>query len=364
MAKPPSNLIERNVPTQLDPADLEAEIELEVPGSFEPKQAGDIEGDPNIEIEVEEDGGVVVDFDPAATLNENKDENFFENLAENLSNEELSRLGNDLLAEYDANKSSRQEWEDAFTNGLELLGFSYSERSEPFRGATGVTHPLLSEAAVQFQAQAFNELLPPGGPVRTTVMGSLTSDKQNQAQRVKDFMNYYITCVMEEYTPEFDQMLFYLPLAGSTFKKVYYDESLGMAVSNFVPADNLIVPYEANDLETCPNITHVVKINLNELRKKQLSGFYLDIPVLPQQGAGSDLSSELDQLKGMEPSQIDYDCTLLECHVDLDLDGYQEMGEDGEPTGIKIPYIVTISQDNGQSHSIRRNYKEEDSLRK
>ena len=364
MAKPPINLIERNVPSQLDPADLEAEIELEVPGSFEPKQAGDIEGDPNIEIEVEEDGGVVVDFDPAATLNENKDENFFENLAENLSNEELSRLGNDLLAEYDANKSSRQEWEDAFTNGLELLGFSYSERSEPFRGATGVTHPLLSEAAVQFQAQAFNELLPPGGPVRTTVMGSLTSDKQNQAQRVKDFMNYYITCVMEEYTPEFDQMLFYLPLAGSTFKKVYYDESLGRAVSNFVPADNLIVPYEANDLETCPNITHVVKINLNELRKKQLSGFYLDIPVLPQQGAGSDLSSELDQLKGMEPSQIDYDCTLLECHVDLDLDGYQEMGEDGEPTGIKIPYIVTISQDNGQILSIRRNYKEEDSLRK
>ena len=217
MAKPPINLIERNVPSQLDPADLEAEIELEVPVSFEPKQAGDIEGDPNIEIEVEEDGGVVVDFDPAATLNENKDENFFENLAENLSNEELSRLGNDLLAEYDANKSSRQEWEDAFTNGLELLGFSYSERSEPFRGATGVTHPPLSEAAVQFQAQAFNELLPPGGPVRTTVMGSLTSDKQNQAQRVKDFMNYYITCVMEEYTPEFDQMLFYLPLAGSTF---------------------------------------------------------------------------------------------------------------------------------------------------
>ena len=195
-------------------------------------------------------------------------------------------------------------------------------------------------------------------------MGSLTSDKQNQAQRVKDFMNYYITCVMVEYTPEFDQMLFYLPLAGSTFKKVYYDESLGRAVSNFVPADNLIVPYEANDLETCPNITHVVKINLNELRKKQLSGFYLDIPVLPQQGAGSDLSSELDQLKGMEPSQIDYDCTLLECHVDLDLDGYQEMGEDGEPTGIKIPYIVTISQDNGQILSIRRNYKEEDSLRK
>ena len=363
MAKPPINLIERNVPSQIDPADLEAEIELEVPGSFEQKQVGDIEGS-EIAIEMEDDGGAVIDFDPTLTAAENRPEDFFENLAETMSDRELGRLAGDLTAEYDANKSGRQDWEDAFSNGLELLGFSYDERSEPFRGATGVTHPLLAEAAVQFQAQAFNELLPAGGPVRTTIVGTPDAEKEDQSQRVKEFMNYYITNVMEEYTPEFDQMLFYLPLAGSTFKKVYYDGSLGRVVSKFVPAENLIVPYEANDLETCPNITHVVKINLNELRKQQVSGFYLDIPVLPQQSETGGLNSELDKLSGVEPSLIDYDCTLLECHVDLDLEGFEDAGEDGEPTGIKIPYIVTISQDNGQVLSIRRNYAEDDPQKK
>ena len=363
MAKPPINLIERNVPSQIDPADLEAEIELEVPGSFEQKQVGDIEGS-EIAIEMEDDGGAVIDFDPTLTAAENRPEDFFENLAETMSDRELGRLAGDLTAEYDANKSGRQDWEDAFSNGLELLGFSYDERSEPFRGATGVTHPLLAEAAVQFQAQAFNELLPAGGPVRTTIVGTPNAEKEDQSQRVKEFMNYYITNVMEEYTPEFDQMLFYLPLAGSTFKKVYYDGSLGRVVSKFVPAENLIVPYEANDLETCPNITHVVKINLNELRKQQVSGFYLDIPVLPQQSETGGLNSELDKLSGVEPSLIDYDCTLLECHVDLDLEGFEDAGEDGEPTGIKIPYIVTISQDNGQVLSIRRNYAEDDPQKK
>ena len=363
MAKPPINLIERNVPSQIDPADLEAEIELEVPGSFEQKQVGDIEGS-EIAIEMEDDGGAVIDFDPTLTAAENRPEDFFENLAETMSDRELGRLAGDLTAEYDANKSGRQDWEDAFSNGLELLGFSYDERSEPFRGATGVTHPLLAEAAVQFQAQAFNELLPAGGPVRTTIVGTPNAEKEDQSQRVKEFMNYYITNVMEEYTPEFDQMLFYLPLAGSTFKKVYYDGSLGRVVSKFVPEENLIVPYEANDLETCPNITHVVKINLNELRKQQVSGFYLDIPVLPQQSETGGLNSELDKLSGVEPSLIDYDCTLLECHVDLDLEGFEDAGEDGEPTGIKIPYIVTISQDNGQVLSIRRNYAEDDPQKK
>jgi len=363
MAKPPINLIERNVPSQIDPADLEAEIELEVPGSFEPKQAGDIEGS-EIAIEMEDDGGAIIDFDPTLTAAENRPEDFFENLAETMSDRELGRLGGELISEYEGNRSSRKDWEDAFANGLELLGFSYDERSEPFRGATGVTHPLLAEAAVQFQAQAFNEMLPAGGPVRTTIVGTADAEKEDQSQRVKEFMNYYITNVMEEYTPEFDQMLFYLPLAGSTFKKVYYDGALDRAVSKFVPAENLIVPYEANDLETCPNITHVVKINLNELRKQQISGFYLDIPVLPQQEKSSNLAEEIDQLSGIEPSQIDYDCTLLECHVDLDLEGFEDAGEDGEPTGIKIPYIVTISQDNGQVLSIRRNYAEDDPQKK
>tara|TARA_R100001480_G_scaffold79868_3_gene89280 strand:+ start:2190 stop:4601 length:2412 start_codon:yes stop_codon:yes gene_type:complete len=350
--------MDRNVPAQLDPEDLEAEIELELPGSMEPKEVGEIE------VEMEDDGGAVIDFDPVATAAESAPQDFYSNLAESMSNQELSRLAGELMSEYEANKSSRQEWEDAFANGLELLGFNYSERSEPFNGATGVTHPLLAEAAVQFQAQAFNELLPAGGPVRTSIVGATTRQTEDQSQRVKDFMNYYITNVMEEYTPEFDQMLFYLPLAGSTFKKVYYDGALDRAVSKFVPAENLIVPYEANDLETCPNITHVVKINLNELRKQQVSGFYLDIPVLPQQGGSSSLSQEINELSGMEPSQIDYDCTLLECHVDLDLDGYEDVGKDGEPTGIKIPYIVTISQDNGEILAIRRNYAEADPQKK
>jgi len=358
MAKPPISLMDRNVPAQLDPEDLEAEIELELPGSMEPKEVGEIE------VEMEDDGGAVIDFDPVATAAESAPQDFYSNLAESMSNQELSRLAGELMSEYEANKSSRQEWEDAFANGLELLGFNYSERSEPFNGATGVTHPLLAEAAVQFQAQAFNELLPAGGPVRTSIVGATTRQTEDQSQRVKDFMNYYITNVMEEYTPEFDQMLFYLPLAGSTFKKVYYDGALDRAVSKFVPAENLIVPYEANDLETCPNITHVVKINLNELRKQQVSGFYLDIPVLPQQGGSSSLSQEINELSGMEPSQIDYDCTLLECHVDLDLDGYEDVGKDGEPTGIKIPYIVTISQDNGEILAIRRNYAEADPQKK
>jgi len=268
------------------------------------------------------------------------------------------------LGEFDANKASRQDWEDAYANGLELLGFSYEERTEPFRGASGVTHPLLAEAATQFQAQAFNELLPPSGPVRTVVMGKETPEKMDQAQRVKQFMNYYLTNVMEEYTPDMDQMLFYLPLAGSTFKKTYFDEALNRAVSKFVPVENLVVPYETADLETCPNITQVVRMSLNDLRKNQISGFYLDIEVLPAQQDITSVLEETNRIEGVEPSQIDYDCTLLECHVDLDLEGYEDMNEDGEPTGIKVPYVVTLSQDNGQVLAIRRNYDEDDEARK
>jgi hypothetical protein len=280
-----------------------------------------------------------------------------------MDDRELGSVANDLMEQYQANKSSRHDWEEAYSKGLELLGFNYEERTQPFRGATGVTHPLLAEAAVQFQAQAFNELLPSDGPVRTTVMGSQTHSKEEQAQRVRDFMNYYITNVMEEYTPEFDQMLFYLPLAGSTFKKVYFDDALGRPVSKFVPAENLVVPYDANDLETCPNITNVVRMSLNDLRKQQVAGFYRDIPVLPSQAHADSLTDEEDYLSGIQPSNIEYDCTLLECHVDLDLPGYEEKDEDDEETGIKVPYIVTISEDNGQVLSIRRNYGEDDPLK-
>ena len=348
------------VPSQLDEEELRAEVEIELPGAMDADIVSITEGmeTPEIEITMEEDGGVEVDFDPQDQRGMNDD--FYANLAEEMPDRELGRIASELSSEFDANKASRQEWEDAYANGLELLGFNYNERSEPFRGASGVTHPILAEAATQFQAQAFNELLPAGGPIRAVVLGSETPDKTAQAQRVSQFMNYYMTCVMEEYTPELDQMLFYLPLAGSTFKKVYYDETLARAVSKFVPAENLVVPYETSDLETCPNITQVIRMSLNDLRKKQVAGFYIDMPVIPAQGDSDAISSELERIDGVSASQIDYDCTLLECHVDLDLEGYEDKDEEGEPTGIKIPYVVTISQDNGQILSIRRNYREDD----
>ena len=363
--EPIGSLMDNNVPSQLDEDDLRAEIEVELPGSQYDDNLvlldGETEGSP-IEIEMGDDGSVVVDFDPQDQRGESDD--FYANLAEEMPDRELSRVASDLLAEYEANRSGRQEWEDAYSEGLELLGFTYEDRTEPFKGASGVTHPLLAEAATQFQAQAFNELLPAGGPVRTIVMGDESSSKAQQSRRVRNFMNYYITNVMEEYTPELDQMLFYLPLAGSTFKKVYYDENLGRAVSKFVPAENLVVPYDTADLDTCPHITQVLRMPLNDLRKRQVSGFYLDIPVLPGQEDMSEVQEEMDRIDGMSPSSIDYDCTLLECHVDLDLDGYEDLDEDGEPTGIKIPYVVTLSTDSNQVLSIRRNYYEDDELKK
>ncbi len=360
MARAPiGGLMDTNVPSQLDEDDLSAELELEIPDSRETPLM--LEGEEEIEIVTEEDGGVLVDFDPSE---EKEDMGFSENLAEGMDDRELGAISSELMGEFDANKAGRQEWEDAYTDGLELLGFNYEERTEPFRGASGVTHPLLAEAATQFQAQAFNELLPSSGPVRTAILGDETREKQDQASRVRNFMNYYITTVMEDYTPDMDQMLFYLPLAGSTFKKVYYDEVLGRAVSKFVPAEHLVVPYETSDLDTCSNIAHVIRMNLNDLRKQQLAGIYRDIPVIPQQSESDEVQGELNRITGFEPSSVDYDCTLIEFHADLDLDGFEDMDEDGEPTGIKVPYIVTISQDNGQILSIRRNYREDDELKR
>jgi hypothetical protein len=356
-------LMDTNVPSQLDEDDLRAELEIEIPDSGTDMSLYAVGDDiPEIEIVEEDDGSVLVDFDPEDMRGDGDD--FYGNLAEEIPDRELSRIAGDLLSEFDANKSGRQEWEDAYTNGLDLLGFNYTERTQPFRGASGVTHPLLAEAATQFQAQAFNELLPASGPVKTHVMGKETRDKQDQAKRVRQFMNYYIMNVMDDYTPDMDQMLFYLPLAGSTFKKTYFDETMDRAVSKFVPAQNLVVPYDTSDLDTCPNISQVVRMDLNDLRKKQYAGIYLDIDVIPAQGEMSDVDSEINRIDGVEPSQIDYDCTLLECHVDLDLEGYEDVDDEGEPTGIKIPYIVTISQDNGKVLSIRRNFLEDDATQK
>ena len=358
------SLMDNNVPAQLDEDDLKAEMEIELPDSQNDVMAMiGAEDVGEIEISETDDGGVEVDFDPQDQRGEDMD--FYANLAEEMPDRELQRIAGDLLSEYDANKASRQDWEDAYSSGLELLGFNYEERTQPFRGSSGVTHPLLAEAATQFQAQAFNELLPSSGPVRTVVMGQETRAKAAQSQRVRQFMNYYITNVMEDYTPDMDQMLFYLPLAGSTFKKTYYDEALGRAVSKFVPAENLVVPYETSDLETCPNITQVVRMSLNDLRKRQLAGIYLDdVDVIPAQREVTGVEGEIDRIDGIQPGTIDYDCTILECHVDLDLEGYEELDEDGEPTGIRVPYIVTLSMDNGQVLSVRRNWNEDDALKK
>jgi hypothetical protein len=357
------SLMDNNVPSQLDEADLEAELEIEIPDSQSPLVSlSEIEGEPTIEIILEEDGGATVDFDP--TDDRGTSDDFYANLAEEIPDRDLGAISSNLLEQFDANKAGRHDWEDAYANGLELLGFNYEEREQPFRGSSGVTHPLLAEAATQFQAQAFNELLPSRGPVKTEVMGEETLEKKDQARRVQQFMNYYITSVMEDYTPDMDQMLFYLPLAGSTFKKIYYDEAMGRCVSRFVPAENLVVPYETSDLDTCENITQVVRMSLNDLKKKQLAGQYRDIEVLPAQGSIDEVRKELDYVDGVEPSNYDYDCTVLEVHANLDLEGYEDVDEDGEPTGIKIPYIVTISEDNGQILSIRRNYAENDELKK
>ena len=363
--KPTSNggLVDRNVPSQVDMDDLEAEVSLEIPDLINVVDADILAADVGeIEITTEDDGGVTVDFEPIDVVMAGGE--FDDNLVDQISDRELQAIANDLLSQFDANKSGRQEWEDAYAEGLELLGFTYEERTQPFRGSSGVTHPLLAEAATQFQAQAFNELLPASGPVRTVVMGKETRSKADQARRVKTFMNYYITDVMEDYTPDMDQMLFYLPLAGSTFKKTYFDDTLGRAVSKFVPAENLVVPYETSDLETCPNITQVFKMSLNDLRKRQVAGFYRDVDVIPAQGELTSVQEEVDRIDGISASSVDYDCTLLECHVDLDIEGFEELDDEGYPTGIKVPYIVTISQDNGQVLSVRRNYREDDPQKK
>ena len=313
---------------------------------------------PDLSIELEEDGGVVVDFDPRAETSDSGD--FFANLAEDVEDRELARISSDLLEEYETNKNGRKDWEEAYSTGLELLGFKYEERAQPFRGATGVTHPLLAEAVTQFQAQAFNELLPAGGPVRTEIVGKVTPEVEDQAERVRHFMNYQITCVMKEYTPEFDQMLFYLPLAGSTFKKIYYDDFLCRAVSKFVPAEQLVVPYTATDLETAENVTHVIQITENDIRKKQVSGFYRDIEIKETQVDPSDVKEEMDKISGVSATYLDTDITLLECHVNLDIEGFEDAGTDGESTGIKLPYVVTLSEGNGKILSIRRNWLEDD----
>jgi len=314
------------------------------------------------EITPTEDGGVEINFEPGA-FNQAQSQNHYDNLAELLPEEILSPLGSELFSNFTDYKSSRRDWERAYTQGLDLLGFKYEQKSEPFQGASGATHPVLAEAVTQFQALAYKELLPAQGPVRTQIIGATTPQKEQQSERVKEFMNYQLMDQMKEYEADFDQMLFYLPLSGSAFKKVYYDDLLGRAVSKFVPADDLIVPYSATSLEDADSIIHRVKISENELRKQQVTGFYRDIELTPGYGDQTELDKKENELEGIRKGRNEDMFSLLECHVNLDLEGFEDRSPDGEPTGIKLPYIVTIEENSRSVLSIRRNYEVGDEKR-
>ena len=312
-------------------------------------------GPEDVDITQEEDGSATINFDPAA-VNQPGGEGHGDNLAELLPESVLGKLGSELAENYQTYKSARKDWEDSYTKGLDLLGFKYENPTQPFQGASGATHPVLAEAVTQFQAQAYKELLPATGPVHTQVIGLINRQKEDQSQRVKEFMNYQLMDVMKEYEPEFDQMLFYLPLSGSAFKKVYYDELLGRAVSKFVPADDLLVPYTATSLEDAEAIIHVIKMSENDLRKKQVAGFYVDIELTPGYNEETEVQKKERELEGVKRTRDEDVFTILEIHTDLDLEGFEDKDSTGEDTGIKLPYIVTIELGSREVLSIRRNY--------
>jgi len=311
------------------------------------------------------DGGVEINFDPRSKLNGQQPEGHFDNLTEAVDDGFLSKLGSEMQANYTDYRNSRKDWEQTYIKGLDLLGFKYSVKTEPFQGASGATHPVLAEAVTQFQAQAYKELLPADGPVRTQVIGRSDPQREQQSQRVKDFMNYEIMYDLKEYEAEFDQMLFHLPLAGSTFKKVYYDSLLQRAVSKFVQADDLVVPYSATSLDDTEAIIHVVKMSENELRKQQVSGFYRDVELTKPAITSDKVEEKQKSLAGTTKVGRQEDVyTLLECHVNLDIEGFEDVGPEGEPTGIKLPYVVTLEESSRVVLSIRRNFAPNDPTRK
>ena len=340
-----------NIVDNLTPGEVEVE---QIANSVEELPAG------VTEITENEDGSADINFDPSKNLNGQVE--FGGNLADVIDEQELGVLGSELSQNYEDYKNSRADWEQAYTQGLDLLGFKYEQRTEPFQGASGATHPVLAEAVTQFQALAYKELLPAGGPVRTQIVGLSTPEIEQQSSRVSEFMNYQIMDVMQEYESDFDQMLFYLPLSGSTFKKVYYNETLGRAVSEFVQAQDIVVPYSATSLDEADAVIHVIKTSANDLRKQQVSGFYRDIELLPSDEStnADDIKDKERSLEGVTKGNPEEIFTLLECHVNLDLEGFEDKDASGEPTGIKLPYIVTIEEGSKEILSIRRNYIEND----
>jgi len=352
--------IDKSLPNEVrKEVNIPSEEELQV--EFE-QETGPQDDKGPVDVQENEDGSVDINFDPSK-VNVEGGENHFSNLAEYLPDDVLDPLGSELSDNYMDYKNSRKDWEKTYTQGLELLGFNYDDRTEPFKGASGATHPVLAEAVTQFQAQAYKELLPADGPVRTQFVGVPTPDKEAQSERVKDFMNYQIMSEMKEYEAEFDQMLFYLPLAGSAFKKIYYDEIMQRAVSKFVPADDIVVPYTATSLDDCESIIHKVRMTENDLRKQQVGGFYKDMELDASYMEETDSEKVERKLEGTQRGRDQKMFTLLECHVNLDLEGFEDLGEDETPTGIKLPYIVTLEEGTRKILSIRRNFAAEDIMK-
>jgi hypothetical protein len=321
----------------------------------------DVDEGQEIEIILEDDGSAVIEIGGS-----DANDDFYANLAEDIDQQDLGHIAISLQTLFDADKSSRGQWEELYAKGLDLLGLRMDERTQPFRGAAGVVHPMLTEAIIQFQAQSFKELMPASGPVRTQTLGKETLDKVQQAARVQDFMNYQITSVMKEYTPEFDQLLFYTGYGGSTFKKVYFDAQLGRMVSRLVLPDDLYIPYHGSSvISECRRITHRIAMDSNEFKKRVFAGEYLDVELSPDgSNSGQDqIGATIDRITGVQATGEPEEITLLEFHVDLDIPGYEDVDEDGEPTGIKLPYVVTVDEISAKVVSVRRNWAEEDPLK-
>jgi hypothetical protein len=318
--------------------------------------------EPDIEIEIEDPeevkiraGGLEIEIEPA----EKEDDDFGANLAEEMDDKVLAELAGNLLGDFDEDISSRKDWMQTYTDGLELLGMKIEDRTEPWPGACGVYHPLLSEALVKFQAETMMETFPASGPVRTQIIGKETAEKREAAIRVKDDMNYELTEVMVEYRPEHERMLWGLGLAGNAFKKVYFDPSLNRQTAVFVPAEDIVVPYGASNIETAERVTHVMRKTPNELRKLQVAGFYLDVELGEPQDTFDEVEKKIAEKMGFRASQDDR-YKLLEMHVDIDLEGYEDKDEDGESTGIALPYVVTIEKSTQTILAIRRNWNPDD----
>ena len=349
MALPP--LVDSGIrPEDMIPTEASVDVSVAQPETFEG----------GAEVISDGQGGAVIQALTQALMGAEQEQQVPHdaNIAELLDDGYLGELSTDLRGSYEEDMESRSEWEETYTKGLDQLGVKHEERSQPFEGASGVTHPLIAESVTQFQAQAYKELLPSGGPVKTQVLGLQDAAREEQASRVKNFMNYQIMEVMEEFDPDMDQLLFYLPLSGSTFKKVYFDQAKQRAVSKFIPAQDLVVPYAASDLATASRVTHVLRMDANEVRKMQIAGVYKDVELSKYDEGEDEVRQKIDEIQGTSKTYTDEVFTILEMHVDLDLEGFEDMSPNGEPTGIALPYIVTIDEGSGKILGIRRNFEE------